>query len=257
VQWDPSQYLEFADERLRPFIELVNRVGATDPATVVDLGCGPGNATALLAERWPSANIVGIDNSEEMIDRARAIEIEGRLSFRLGSANALSFEQPIDVLVSNATLQWVPGHLEFFAGYIDALSAGGWFAFQIPGMHTSRSHMAQYELANDPRWVDRLAPLTRANSIEASERYLEHLSSLGCTVDLWETTYFQVLQGPDAVLEWTKGSSLRPFMNELQGAEREAFVDEYAAMMREAYPEGSNGTVFPFRRVFVVAHREG
>ena len=257
MQWDPTQYLTYGDHRLRPFVELMSRVLAKSPANIVDLGCGPGNATVLLSERWPEASVVGVDNSEEMIADAKSREIRGKLRFALGDAYSVVSASPIDVLISNATLQWVPGHLQEFGRYIDMLSTDGWFAFQIPGMRLSASHSFIYDLAGSAPWVDQLGPFIRQNEIASTEQYIETLTGLGCEVDAWETTYFQLLEGDDAVLEWTKGSSLRPFtsaLNEIDTAEFVALVREGLA---KAYPKGPAGTIYPFRRVFVVAHRNG
>ena len=195
MQWDPAQYLTYGDHRLRPFVELMNRVLAESPANIVDLGCGPGNATVLLTERWPEASVVGVDNSEEMIADAKPREIPGRLRFAPGDAYSVTSAGPLDVLISNATLQWVPGHLQEFPRYIEMLAPDGWFAFQVPGMRLSPSHSLIYDLAGSARWVDQLGPFIRQNEIESTEQYIETLTSLGCDVDAWETTYFQLLEG--------------------------------------------------------------
>jgi trans-aconitate 2-methyltransferase len=255
MDWDPMQYLRYGDERLRPFVELVGRVGAHNPHHVVDLGCGPGNATVLLAERWPSAEVVGVDSSTEMIDGARSGAVRERVRFEIGDAAEFRPSGALDVLISNATLQWVPGHLGYFEAYVGALADDGWFAFQVPAMHEAPSHRMLYDLAREPRYGDRLEPLVRDNSIESAEAYFAALEALGCAVDLWETTYFHILPGDDAVYEWTRGSSLRPFADALSGDEREEFLAEYRARLRSLYPSGPSGTIYPFRRRFVVAHR--
>jgi trans-aconitate 2-methyltransferase len=257
MQWDPAQYLTYGDHRLRPFVELMNRVLAENPANIVDLGCGPGNATVLLTERWPEASVVGVDNSEEMIADAKPREIPGRLRFAPGDAYSVTSAGPLDVLISNATLQWVPGHLQEFPRYIEMLAPDGWFAFQVPGMRLSPSHSLIYDLAGSARWVDQLGPFIRQNEIESTEQYIETLTSLGCDVDAWETTYFQLLEGDDAVLEWTKGSSLRPFISALSETDGAEFVELVREGLAKAYPSGPAGTIYPFRRVFVVAHRNG
>jgi trans-aconitate 2-methyltransferase len=253
MDWDPTQYQHFADERLRPFVDLVSRIDVNKPQRVVDLGCGPGNATALLADRWPEAEVTGFDPSDEMIEKATLLA-RPRLTFGRGDALEFHSDHDVDVLVSNATLQWVPGHLGQFGVWIDSLAAGGWFAFQVPGMREQPSHKLIYDLAGRPRYEGRLEPVIHEHAIEPSGRYLETLVGLGCEVDLWETAYFQVLQGEDAIFEWVKGSALRPFLSELKGDELEEFVNRYRTEVAELYPRGSFGTVFPFRRVFVVAH---
>jgi trans-aconitate 2-methyltransferase len=257
ARWSPDQYLRFAGERLRPFVELIDRIGADEPDVVVDLGCGPGNATLLLADRWPDALIRGIDYSAEMIEEAKSLEVPGHLSFELGDAYTFSDASSVDVLVSNATLHWVPGHVELFAAYIGSLTPGGWFAFQVPSMLGEPSHRLLFDLARGPRWSSRLAHLTGELEVETAERYLDALVALGCEVDAWDTTYYQVLPGEDPILQWTKGAVMRPFLTALDESEGAAFCDEYAALVRVAYPPRPIGTVFPFRRTFVVAHAPG
>jgi trans-aconitate 2-methyltransferase len=151
-RWDPDRYLVYADERARPFVDLLARVGAESPDQVVDLGCGPGNLTALLAERWRGADVLGIDSSVEMVERARASGIDG-VRFEVGDVRAWRPAEPVDVLISNATLQWVPGHLDLLPGLVDQVATGGWFAFQVPGNHDEPSHVLLHELAADPRFA--------------------------------------------------------------------------------------------------------
>jgi trans-aconitate 2-methyltransferase len=253
--WDPIQYLRFADERARPFVELVARVGADAPRLVVDVGCGPGNLTALLAQRWPDAEVVGIDSSPEMIERARADAPSVR--FEVASATEWEPDGPVDVVVSNATLHWVPDHETLVERMVGWLPPDGWLAFQVPGNFAAPSHVSIVEVRTSPRW----APLLGAGAgEEASSRsslaYATLLLGLGCDVDAWETTYLHVLQGDDPVLHWVMGTALRPALARLSDdGERDAFLAEVAARLRAAYPPGGHGTLFPFRRVFAVAHR--
>lgn len=255
MDWDPGQYLRYADERLRPFVELVQRIDAPAPARVVDLGCGPGNATALLAQRWPDAQILGVDNSPEMIDRANAAGFGPTIAFVLGDAARFAAPGELDVIVSNATFQWVPGHLEHLPALVDSLRPSGTLAFQVPAMADSPSHSTLHRLARDPRWCDRLEPHIRDNSIEPASAYRDVLEDAGCTCDIWETTYHHVLQGEDAVFEWTRGTSLRPFLEALSAPEAEEFGAAFRSELRRLYPAGRHGTVYPFHRLFVVARR--
>lgn len=256
ITWDPGQYEQFAGERSRPFFELVRRVGAARPAHVVDLGCGTGALTATLGERWPEAVVGGVDSSAEMIAEAGPRTIPGRLEFELADVRDWRPRQPVDVLLSNASLQWVPEHPALLDRWVECLAPGGWLAFQVPGNDTSPSHQLLAELRRTDRWRDRVGQGANGLRVLEPTEYLERLSRRGCTVDAWETTYLHVLAGPDPVLEWVKGSALRPVLSRLTAdAERDAFVAEYAALLREAYPAGPAGTVLPFRRLFVVAHR--
>ena len=256
MRWDPVRYLEFAAERGRPFDDLLARLPADDPAAVVDLGCGPGNLTRTLARRWPRARVEGIDSSPEMVARAVADYTDDRLTFTVRDIREWRPAEPVDVLVSNATLQWVPGHLDLLPRLVDAVRPGGWFAFQVPGNFGDRTHTAMDDVATSPRWSQRFAGRERAQpAVETPARYLEQLAGLGCTVDAWETTYLHVLTGPDAVVRWVSGTGLRPYLQVLDDDEREDFVADYRAAVAEAYPERPWGTVLPFRRIFVVAQR--
>lgn len=253
AHWDPDAYLRYSAERSRPFTDLVDRVAADAPRRVVDLGCGPGQLTATLACRWPDADILGVDSSPQMIEAA-AEHAVGRLRFELGDAAAWTTPEPVDVLVSNATLQWVPGHRDLFAGWVDSLAPGGWFAFQVPGNFDQPSHVLLAQLAADPRFAAATAGVERPDA-EGASTYLADLSALGCQVDAWETTYLHVLTGPDPVLRWISGTGGRPVLQALSSEQRAVFEAEYAALLSAAYPPQPYGTVLPFRRVFVVAHK--
>ena len=266
--WDPAQYLRHAGHRARPFTDLLARIPALpgDPPRIADLGCGPGNVTVLLADRWPGAHIVGYDNSPEMLDKA-AVDHEGptpgggRLDFSYADVRTWTPApaEPYDLIVSNATLQWVPGHADRFADWVAGLRPGGTFAFQVPGNFAAPSHELMRALAGSARWKDRLADVLRHDdAVLAPEVYLEKLADLGCAADVWETTYVHLLRGEDPVLDWVKGTGLRPVLTALgdDPQAREAFVAEYRAALREAYPAGPHGTPFPFRRVFAVATKE-
>jgi len=253
--WDPVLYRRYADERSRPFFELVGRVGAERPRRVADLGCGDGTLTATLAARWPDAVVEGVDRSAEMIAGAEPTAVPGRLRFALGDVRDWRPEAPVDVVVSNATLQWVPEHPELIERWGEALPSGGWLAFQVPGNDRAPSHAILDELRSAPRWRDQLAAAAPGPRVLEPGEYLARLEERGCAVDAWETTYQHVLPGADAVLEWVKGSALRPVVSSLDGAEREEFLAAYAARLREAYPAQRFGTVMPFRRIFVVARR--
>jgi trans-aconitate 2-methyltransferase len=257
--WSPQQYRAYASHRARPFFELLSRVDVTAPAYVVDLGCGPGERTADLAARWPAAVIEGIDSSPQMITEARRTGDSGdRLRFSVGDLAAWVPERPVDVIFSNAALQWVPGHQRLLPGWVKALAPGGRLAFSMPGNFDGPSHRILRELCDSARWRDRLGEVNRHNVVGDPADYFELLSDLGCDVDAWETTYLQVLHGTDPVVEWMKGTALRPALDALpEEGEREEFLAELTLLIREAYPPGPHGTLFPFRRIFVVAGRPG
>jgi trans-aconitate 2-methyltransferase len=253
--WEPQTYLAYADERSRPFFDLLAHVGAQDPAYVVDLGCGPGNLTATLARRWPRAHVHGVDSSAEMVEAARGLAGD-RLGFEVADLRALAPPRPVDVLVSNATLQWLPGHLALLGDLAGLLAGDGWMAFQVPGNFDAPSHTLLHELAGDPRFAPYTADVERPASYEP-DVYLARLVELGLRAEVWETTYLHVLQGPDPVLRWVSGTGARPVLQALPEGLRADFEREYAAALRRAYPERAFGTVLPFRRVFAVAQRPG
>ena len=257
--WDPQRYLTYADERGRPFLDLVGRVDAPDPRVVVDLGCGPGNLTSLLVDRWPNAVITGVDSSEAMIRAASDRTETDRLAFhRADLRDWLSTANPgeVDVLVTNATLQWVPGHLELMPALVRAVAPGGWLAFQVPGNFGEPSHALRAELAAEPPYAAHTQGIAAPSSHDAAT-YLRALQRLGCTVDAWETTYLHVLHGPDPVFTWVSGTGARPTLQALPGELRERFEDEFKRRLRAAYPDEGHGVVLPFRRIFVVARTSG
>ena len=247
--WDPDRYLVYADERGRPFVELLARVGATEPRRVVDLGCGPGNLTRMLKERWPGADVRGVDSSEAMVAKAPS---DAGVHFEVGDVRTWRPAAPVDVLVSNATLQWVPGHLELLPRLVEHVAPGGWLAFQVPGNFDEPSHTIRRDLAAEGPYAAHTAGVAAPDAF-GSETYLDALARLGCTVDAWETTYLHVLHGEDPVFTWVSGTGARPTLQALPDDLRERFSDEFRRRLREAYPARSFGTVLPFRRVFVVA----
>ena len=261
--WDPAQYLRHAGHRARPFGDLLARIPGLpgDPPCIADLGCGPGNVTAVLAERWPTAHITGYDNSQPMLDRAH-VDFEGptpgggRLDFAHADLRSWTPGEAYDLIVSNAALHWVAGHLDALPVWLDGLAPGGTFAFQIPNNIDAPLHALMRELAATPRWKDRLGGVLRhEDSVHTPEAYLDRLARLGCATDVWETTYHHVLQGEDPVLDWVKGTGLRPALTALADdpEARDAFVTEYRDLLRAAYPAAPYGTVLPFRRLFAVA----
>lgn len=249
--WDPDRYLTYADERGRPFVDLITRIDAAAPATVVDLGCGPGNLTALLAARWPDAAVAGVDSSAEMIVRARR-DVPG-IDFEVGDVRDwTSGGGGVDVLVSNATLQWLPDHLELLPRLVAQVRPGGWFAFQVPGNFDEPSHTIRTELAAEPPYAPHTAGAAVPSSYDAAT-YLRALQGGGCRVDAWETTYLHVLHGEDPVFAWVSGTGARPTLQALPDDLRPHFEAEFKRRLREAYPDDGHGVVLPFRRIFVVA----
>jgi trans-aconitate 2-methyltransferase len=257
MEWDPAKYVQFGDYRDRPFFDLTGRVHADRPVQVVDLGCGPGNLTATLAERWPAADVVGVDSSAEMLAKAAALTgAGGGLRFEVADIADWKPSAETDVVVSNAALQWVPGHQEMMGAWLDALRPGAWFALQVPGNFNAPSHALMRGLAASGKWAPQLGGVLRGGeSVGEPADYLHILLDAGYAADAWETTYQQVLTGRDAVLEWVRGTALRPVLAALSEPAAAEFEAEYAAALREAYPQTGHGTVYPFRRIFAVGRK--
>ena len=264
MAWDPAQYALFATHRGRPFADLLARVGATDPRVVVDLGCGDGPLTLGLATRWPEARIVGVDSSPQMLAAARDLDTEGRVEWvqaRAQEWDPAHIGAPVDVLVSNAALQWVPDHLRLIPTWVERLAPGGWFAMQVPNNFGAPSHALMREVASrHPRADDLLPVLQRSLGVAAPEDYLAAVADLGLQPDVWVTEYQHVLDPSGAqrspVLEWVRGTGLRPVLDVLTDeAERAAFLDAYTAELDVAYPRRPWGVVLGFSRIFAVAHR--
>ena len=249
MEWDPEQYGRYSDERARPFVDLLARVAARDPRRVVDLGCGPATLTALLAQRWPHAVVEGIDSSPEMIAAASAVP---GVSVTLGDVAQWRPAPDVDVVISNATLQWVPGHDALLGQWARGLADGGWLAVQVPGNFDGPAHTLLREQAR--RWQLEHV-LRHHDAVGRPQRYAEVLLDAGLSADVWETTYVHVLPGVDPVLEWLRGTGLRPVLGALSADAGERFCAELAPALRAAYPQGTHGTLFPFRRIFAVGHR--
>jgi trans-aconitate 2-methyltransferase len=252
MAWDPAQYLKFAGPRLRPALELLQRIDVEAPATVYDLGAGAGNVTRLIAARWPSANITGVDSSAEML--AKAAAENPQIKWRQADLGTWRPDKPADVIYSNAALHWLDDHDKLFPGVFSGLAPGGVLAVQIPRNFGARSHTSITETALDGPWRAKLEPLLRPAPVAEPEFYYDVLAPLAASLDMWETEYLQVLDGENPVKEWTKGTWLGPLLGALEEPQRSQFEAAYAARVAAAYPQRSDGkTLFPFRRLFLIA----
>lgn len=251
VRWDPRVYLARRDERARPFEDLLARIGARSPRAVVDLGCGPGNLTVLLGERWPHTALRALDSSPEMVAAAR----EAGVDARLGDVTRWNPDPDADVVVCNAVLQWVPGHTELLRRWACELPPGAWLAMQVPGNFDAPSHAAARALVEEPPWRERVGGSLRGpDAVLDAAGYADLLADAGCEVQAWETTYLHRLDGPDPVFEWMTGTALRPVRSALDDEDWERFRAELAPELARAYPPRADGTTwFPFRRIFAVA----
>lgn len=263
--WDPLRHLEDPDPRTRPFHDLLVRVPDPPrrPARIMDLGCGTGGVTALLAARWPDAHITGLDSSAESLRAADAFAGEtpggGRIDFRHGDIGRWTPAEPFDLIISSAALQWAVDHPDLFKDWTQTLVPGGVFAFQVPDNTASRAHSALHELCTSPRWRDRLGTgVLPVHQVHDPADYLDRLAGLGFAVDAWESSYAHVLPGSDPFADWTTGTGMRPLISALAdepGAAGE-FLAAYRERLAEVYPAAAYGTVFRFRRVFAVARKE-
>jgi trans-aconitate 2-methyltransferase len=251
AEWDPAKYLEFAGPRLQPALDLLARVPLAAPATVYDLGCGAGNVTRLLRQRWPRAVITGVDASVAMLKAAA----EAAPGVRWVEADLETWAppRPADLIFSNAALQWLDDHARLFPRLLGALAPGGVLAVQMPRNHAAPSHAEMVRAADAGPWRERLAPLLRRAPTAAPALYHDWLAPHAARLEIWETEYLHVLEGDRPVVEWTRGSALKPLLDALDAPAREAFLADYAARVAAAYPRRADGrTLFPFRRLFIV-----
>ncbi len=257
--WDATAYDRFGAHRARPVADLLARVGATSPRLVVDLGCGTGASTRPLADRWPYARVVGVDASPEMLEKARTTD--QRIDWIQADLVTWDPPAPPDVVLTNAVLQWIPGHLDLVRDWVGRLAPGGWFALQVPGNAHTTSHTLMRELvAGMPEAEELLPQLLDKTGVGEPEDYAAALHAAGCVdVDAWETTYLHILD-PDGrlenpVLEWMRGTGLRPLLGRLPAEREEAFLEQYAAGVAAAHPRTAMGVLMPFRRIFAVGRR--
>ena len=263
MKWEPSTYTEFADHRGRPYLDLLARVQHLAPKKIVDLGCGPGNMTRLLAERWPEALVLGIDSSRQMIDAATAGQHPPNLRFELADASQWQADDTIDLIFSNAMLQWLPGHTRLLSNWLGQLGRGAAIAIQVPGNFNSPSHAVMREVADSPTWAAKLAGVLRhVNAVAEPADYQRLLIEAGFSADVWETSYQQLLDGNDPILDWVRGTALLPVKAALQPEDYQRFEQDYRHAVGAHYPGievagGQRLTNFPFRRIFMVGQKLG
>jgi trans-aconitate 2-methyltransferase len=255
MQWDVSQYHRFKDERARPFHELVNRIGPRPVHRFADLGCGTGELTETLLQRWPGARGFGVDNSPDMLKSATQRPAVAGLEYIQADIELWEPPEPLDLVVSNATVQWIPDQERMLGHMAKILLPTGTLAVQMPRNFHAPSHVLVAKALEREPWRSRITAVMPRMPPEP-HWYITQLWKLGFPeVDAWTTSYEHILQGNDAVLEWLKGTTLRPMLSQLDGADKERFLEEVAGPLQEAYPRGENGTILSFRRLFFVAHR--
>ncbi len=259
MAWDPTLYLKFGDERLRPGFELLARIGELPPGPLVELGCGTGVHARAIAARWPERTLTAIDRSREML--AKAAAEPSPIRWLEADIASWSATEPAALIFSNATLQWLGRHAQLFPHLMRQLAPGGVLAVQMPRNFDQPSHVLMRETARDGSWSAKLAPVVggatvlREDPVAPPEWYYDLLTPQAQDgLDLWETDYLHVLAGEDPVLQWVSATALRPVIEALDGGERAAFLAAYGAKLRQAYPRRADGkTLLPFRRLFLVA----
>ena len=253
ADWNAEQYLKFEDERTRPSRDLLAQIPLADARKVVDIGCGPGNSTELLVKRWPQAAVTGIDTSADMLRQAR----ERLPAQKFIETNVAHWAPPenTDVLFANASFQWVPGHLKQLQRLTGALPRGGVLAVQMPDNLDEPVHVLMREVAQSGPWHAQLADKARMrDALPTPGGYYDALRPLCSRLEIWHTIYNHVLDDAAAVVEWVKGSGLRPFIDPLEAPERKLYLAEYAARVAAAYPPQQDGKVLlRFPRLFIVA----
>jgi trans-aconitate 2-methyltransferase len=255
MSWSAAQYLKFEEERTRAVRDLVQRIPPTHAVSAADIGCGPGNSTEVLRKRYPEAHIVGVDSSPDMIEAARKRLPD--IAFEVADIREWRPKEPLDVILANAVLQWIPGHETLLPALIDKLKPGGALAAQMPDNLEEPSHRLMGEIAADGPWAAKLKDAAEARAERhGAEFYFRLLRVHAAHADVWRTTYFHPLAGARAVVEWLKGTGLRPFLDPLEEGEREAFLARYEGGIAKAYPAEPDGTVLlPFPRLFFVMIR--
>ncbi len=255
ADWNAGQYLKFEDERTRPSVDLLGRVPLEAAAKCVDIGCGPGNSTELIARRYPSARILGLDNSPDMLAKARQRLPD--LQFEERDIASWHPDERFDLIFANAVLQWLPDHARLLNRLISFLTEGGCLAVQMPNNLDESSHRLMTRVAQEAPWADRLAPVARAReTIGSFDDYYGWLQQAGCTVDIWQTIYVHPLDGPDAIVEWFKSTGLKPYLEALSDEESPEFLRRYQAEIARAYPVQHDGKVLlRFPRLFFVARK--
>jgi len=254
-KWNAAHYLKYGDERTRAAADLASRVKLARPEIIADLGCGPGNSTQILRSRWPDSNVIGIDNSAEMIATAK-------LSFPnqnwiLADVADWTPAIPIALVYSNAALQWLPNHASLIPRLFSFVAPEGALAFQIPSSTYATVRMLIHDISYDPAWTQRMSSPRNALTMKPPSFYYDSLAADASSMDIWETEYYHVMDSQDAIVDWISSTGLRPFLSVLDTeAERNRFVTELRCGVSSAYEHRSDGKVlFPFRRTFVIAYR--
>lgn len=262
MSWEPVQYLKYSNERLRPALDLMTRIAHATPRSIVDLGCGAGNVTRILAERWPDADVIGVDNSEAMLAKAREA-VPAAVGIEWHAADLATWAQrarpaSVDLVYSNAALHWLADHATLFPALMGIVARDGLLAVQMPSNFLAPSHLVLEEVVGSPRWSARLAALRRGVPVAPPAQYYEWLAPVAASIDVWTTEYLHVLPpdpgGEHPVIAWMRGTALTPFFAVLDPSAQRELIADCTERIVKAYPPRPDGRVlYPFRRLFVVA----
>ncbi len=254
--WDPNTYLQFAAYRARPADDLISHLSLAQDGAIYDLGCGPGNLTVKLKDRWTDRDVTGLDSSADMLEKAQQHARAQNINWTLGDIATWSAPEAAALVFANASLQWLGTHEVLFPRLLASAQSGGILAVQMPMTTSAPYHKCIRDVAALPKWRDRLKDAKPHPDEYPAQRYYEILRPLSTSIDIWETTYHHILSGENPVIEWMSGAGLTPVLSQLDGTGRSEFLDDYSAAISPHYPREKNGeTVFAVRRIFIVAQR--
>ena len=252
--WNPKQYNKYAEERARPAKDLIAQISLENPKVIYDLGCGPGSVTNALQEKWPGAKLTGIDNSEQMLEKAKSTY--PTIKWEQASISDWKPDEAADLIFSNAALHWIPDHPAVIKSVFESLNSGGVFAMQVPNNFKLPSHQSLYELASLGEWKDSLESAIPHEPILSREAYYQLLTSYADEINIWQTEYMHVLEGETPVLDWVKGSALTAFLPRLSQERQALFLSAYQDKLAQVYPKQANGkTLLTYRRLFIIARK--
>ena len=253
--WDPKLYLEFSDQRARPASDLIAQIRLENPTRLIDLGCGTGNSTEQLHSRWPNAEVTGLDSSAAMLARARQNHADWR--WIESSVENWQPETSCDLIFSNAALHWVPNHRELFPRLLNSVAPGGALAVQMPYNFESPAHVTMKKVAADPCWSGKLDGASERAHVEPMSFYYDALRRIASAMNIWETVYLQIVDGPRAVFDWVRSTAMRGYLDRLSDdAQQNVFQQMCLREFQKSYIADDQGKVlFPYRRMFIIAYR--
>lgn len=255
-EWNPEQYLQFKSERTQPAIDLVSRINIVHPGSIIDIGCGPGNSTQILVNRWPDSEVVGLDNSTAMIEKARQDYPDQK--WIVGNAENIDPEIKFDLIFSNATLQWIPHHEKFLPKLFNCANPGGAFAVQIPKFKNMPINVAIETVANYDNWIKYTKGCEELFTLKDPGFYYDIINKLAIRVELWETSYFHILNSQESIIDFIRTTGLKPYLERLPSDEmRSEFEHDVLTECKKYYKVQSDGKVlFPFERLFFIGYKE-